>query len=34
MSSASIIMMIAAIGFYSIGFIYLINKAFNAKQSK
>lgn len=34
MSSTSIIMMVAAVGFYSMGFVYFINKAFNAKQNK
>lgn len=31
MSSQSLIMMCTVIGFYAIGFIYLINVAFNKK---
>ncbi|KXG73739.1 DUF4234 domain-containing protein [Thermotalea metallivorans] len=33
MSRTSIIMMIITLGFYGIGFIYLLNKAFNSKKN-
>lgn len=32
MSTTSIIMMVITVGFYGIGFLYLLNKAFNAKN--